>query len=390
MDHPTAVQLAAAAAFATIVAGSVQAMTSGGESGASAAASATDHMSPPIVNWMAPQALNVPPGFTSTSPLFHGTDRDAFEKSELALSTFIPITPCRLVDTRGVFSPVYAGGPFTAGQTRVYAAAGNCGVPAGAGRIKAVSLAVTTPPTSASGDIEVIANGATLGHTVVMVIQAGQWNSATTVSAVDAAGAFKVQLRTTPGDVVIDINGYYAATSSGQVSDYFSISGNYGLGGGLFYVFNGAGAGGAAINAQNTSESQVSLAYGTNALQIENGGFKVNGAGAGTPTAVYVEVVDSTASGNICSVFGYPRLVLQHPDLDGNPGTIPVVGTSMYSYPGAGGGNDDWDPVQVQYFTASSQPCGGTNLQNHWSLVKPSGSAAFKNGHAYPVWVVKQ
>jgi hypothetical protein len=47
---------------------------------------------------------------------------------------------------------------------------------------------VTTPPTAASGDIEVLSEAATLGSTVIMVIQAGQWNSATTVSAVDVDG----------------------------------------------------------------------------------------------------------------------------------------------------------------------------------------------------------
>ena len=63
-----------------------------------------------------------------------------------------------------------------------------------------VSLAVTTLPTPASGDVEVIASGVTLGNTVLMVIQAGLWNSADTVTGVNSAGSFQIQVRSTPAE----------------------------------------------------------------------------------------------------------------------------------------------------------------------------------------------
>src|SRR5205807_1175479 len=133
--------------------------------------------------------------------------------------------PCRLVDTRGVFSPVYAGGAFAANEVRVYSAAGNCGIPAGSNRVQGVSIAITTLPTAASGDIEEIKNGATLGNTVAMVIQAGQWNSVSATPWVDATGKFQVQLRSTPGDVVIDLNGYYGTTNAANTTDFLQING---------------------------------------------------------------------------------------------------------------------------------------------------------------------
>jgi hypothetical protein len=77
----------------------------------------------PIVNWSAPQLFNPEVGVSGNLPGFAAAGISG--KASLILSTFIPIAPCRLVDTRGAFSPVYAGGPFSAGQTRVYRASGN-------------------------------------------------------------------------------------------------------------------------------------------------------------------------------------------------------------------------------------------------------------------------
>src|SRR4051794_2947236 len=34
--------------------------------------------------------------------------------------TYTPVTPCRLIDTRGLFSPVYAGGAFATNEVRTY------------------------------------------------------------------------------------------------------------------------------------------------------------------------------------------------------------------------------------------------------------------------------
>jgi hypothetical protein len=385
MHRHKALRIAAIGLLSLIGTGSAIA-DSASVAGGAAAAQSGPVMYPPLSNWMVPQTLGGPMGFMSTNPAFRSMTGE-HSKVALDMSTFVPITPCRLVDTRGLFTPVYAGGPFSANQVRNYMASGNCGVPAGANRVKAVSLAVTTPPTSASGDIEVIASGATLGHTVVMVIQAGQWNSATTISAVDTTGSFQVQLRSTPGDVVIDINGYYADTSVAQTGDYYQINGNYTGGGGLLYITTSAGTAGGAVNATN-SGSGVFLAYGTDAVDVYNGQIRVQGAGANTSNKpVFVAVADTSAGGNTCTVGGYPRLVLDQVTLNGNPNAIAIVGSSVANYGGAGV-TDDWDPVELEYLTISI-PCGGLDLQNHWHLVKTNGAPGFKNGHGYPVLVIK-
>src|SRR5881392_2840688 len=81
-------------------------------------------MNPPLLNWTAPQTLEREPGITASPRLSGPLTTKAPEKAILTLSSFIPLNPCRLVDTRGAFSPVYAGGAFAASEVRVYSAAG--------------------------------------------------------------------------------------------------------------------------------------------------------------------------------------------------------------------------------------------------------------------------
>src|SRR4051794_32433456 len=238
----------------------------------SSAGHATVIVNPPLLNWTAPQPLEREPGITASPRLSAPLTAKTPEKAILTLSSFIPLSPCRLVDTRGVFSPVYAGGPFAANEARVYSAAGNCGIPTGSNRVQGVSVAITTPPTAASGDIEVIKNGAPLGNTVAMVLQAGQWNSVSATPGVDAAGNFQVQLRSTPGDVVIDVNGYYGTTDTAN-NDLLVINGKNDSPGGVLVVnttttqpFSGA------INAQN-------LASGTGVLLAEGGNAAIDVTG---------------------------------------------------------------------------------------------------------------
>lgn len=339
----------------------------------------------PLTNWSAPQFFDAPAGVTGSMEGFQTPTKDLFTRAaQLTLATFIPITPCRLVDTRGLFSPVYAGGPFAAGQIRVYRASGNCGVPAGNARVRAVSLAVTTPPTVASGDIEVLSESATLGGTVVMVIQAAQWNSATTVTAVDTEGDFKVQLRGTPGDVVIDINGYYASTNDVN-NDYISIVGSYALGGGLLYVENNSAAG-AAINAVGNT-AQVMLSSGTTAIDIFSGGIRVRGAGADTNTTVFKHVVDTAGTfvagtGSLCGLgAGFNNIsVMDNQYLNGNPNAIVFI-TPKSEFNGvflAAGSR------LMAFYDANC----GVAADNHWSIADVNGGA-LPNGLQIHVMVIR-
>jgi hypothetical protein len=332
----------------------------------------------PLVEWSAPQFFNAPSGVTSSMPGFQAKGVTA--KAALDLATFIPIAPCRLVDTRGLFSPVYAGGPFSAGQTRVYRASGNCGVLAGNDRVKAVSLAVTTPPTAASGDIEVVSEAATLGSTVVMVIQAGQWNSATTVSAVDPQGDFKVQLRGTPGDVVIDINGYYASVSQSQ-SDFINVDGSYSAG--LFFVYNHNPAG-AAIRGYNTGGiSDVNLALGNNAIDIATGGIRIRNSGLNTSGAAFVHKV--SAATRMCGNDAYS--VIDHPDLNDVPRAIIII-TPVENYNNSTGATGTNGPSATTYTPMVQYLAPGVCAPNgRWSI-RRSDNTVHVDGTGFNVLVL--
>ena len=99
----------------------------------------------PIVNWTVPQFFGGPSGVVSSMATSFAADASKVnvKSIDLGLTVFRPINPCRLVDTRGLFNPVYGGGAFSAGETRTYHTLGNCGLPNLTNRIKAVSLAIT-------------------------------------------------------------------------------------------------------------------------------------------------------------------------------------------------------------------------------------------------------
>ncbi|HZR01621.1 MAG TPA: hypothetical protein VFA81_00440 [Burkholderiales bacterium] len=314
-----------------------------------AASAAAVAMSPPLINWAAPQFFNAPHGAFSSDGSFGAKPQTKGQSGNgQTLATFIPIQPCRLVDTRGfgVPGPVYwmyserdsvgttghnptdpaspppapqtnpfsgqqansSGGsyavfpysgvppgslsPALLGEYRVYKATGHCGIPAGSNRVVAISVAVTTLPTAASGDVEVLATGQPMAHDVLMVQQAQQWNSAASSTALDPNGNFTVQVRSpnaqTPisADLAVDVNGYYVVMDPSNTSDYFSIQGNYTLDGGLLSVtqtgFNNTL--GSAISAVGLG-SEVHLGGSTNAIDIVTGGIRVRQTGSSPSTA---------------------------------------------------------------------------------------------------------
>jgi hypothetical protein len=85
---------------------------------------------------------------------------------------YVPVTPCRLVDTRNTYAAVYQnGGPFTTSEIRSYTLQGGNGVcmtqlppsvTPGAVMLQVYAL----PIPGASGDVEVLPQGGTFGSTL--------------------------------------------------------------------------------------------------------------------------------------------------------------------------------------------------------------------------------
>ncbi len=132
--------------------------------------------------------------------------------------TYVPVTPCRLVETRNAFAAVFqGGGPFSPGEIRTYTIQSGNGVcltqlpptvtPA------AVQLQVFgIPRNGVSGDIEILPQGAVFGTTATLVFLANNaFTSAGTTAALSATRQFSVQVRQGIADVAIDLVGYFRA-----------------------------------------------------------------------------------------------------------------------------------------------------------------------------------
>jgi len=339
----------------------------------------------PLVDWSVPQFLGGTSGVKSSMGSELATSaKSPTLKLDLGMSVFTAVQPCRLVDTRGVFSPVYAGGPFTAGEIRTYQAAGHCGLPVGSNRIKAISIAITTLPSSISGDVETVPHGSALGGTVDMVAQANQWNSVSKIVRVDSTGSFDMQLRFTSGDLAIDINGYYADVSATNTNDFYSLRGKYAVDGGLLYSENSSAVGGAirAFNSDPTlgaAAGDVRLAQGTNAIDIGGGQIRVRNAGVGTSTPAFIHQVGAA---NLCTDTRYTRLNETHlSPPDSSAGQMLWVQEAAHT-----GTAVTTPPKGIRTVFLSSFNCDGTNtLPNSWYLFSDT---AFASGETYNVLLI--
>ena len=137
---------------------------------------------------------------------------------------YTPVTPCRLVETRGTFAAVYQGNgtpahtaaPFAPSEIRSYTVQGGNGacltqLPA-ALNPAAVQLQVFGMPTTAgSGDLEILPQGAAFGSTATMVYIASiAFNTVSTSARINPANnQISVQVRGGGANLAIDVVGYF-------------------------------------------------------------------------------------------------------------------------------------------------------------------------------------
>lgn len=150
---------------------------------------------------------------------------------------YVPVTPCRLVDTRAPYAAVYQnGGAFAPNQVRTYTLQGGSGVcltqlPASA-MPSAVQLEVFgIPTTSGSGDIEILPQGGAFGASATLVYLGNNaFTSGAATSPVNLANKqISVQVRGGGAHLAIDVVGYFRAPAGGYVS---SVTAGTGLTGG--------------------------------------------------------------------------------------------------------------------------------------------------------------
>ena len=150
---------------------------------------------------------------------------------------YVPVTPCRLVETRGVFPAVYqVGGPFAPNEVRTYTLQGGNGVcltqlPASVSPSAVQMQVYGIPTTTGSGDIEVLPQGSAFGSSASLVYlgTSAFTSSAVTSPANVANKQISVQVRGGGAHVAIDIVGYFRPPAGGYVS---SVTAGTGLTGG--------------------------------------------------------------------------------------------------------------------------------------------------------------
>jgi hypothetical protein len=144
--------------------------------------------------------------------------------SETPPVPFIPITPCRVADTRGNgFSGQYGPPSIGAGTQRSFTIAGQCGIPAGAA---AVSFNFAALNVFQNGDLRIFPAGGAVPTVSTLNYNANTPNIANAaVVPLGTGGAIRVQADAATIDLIIDVNGYYSSTLS-TPSNFFTLENN--------------------------------------------------------------------------------------------------------------------------------------------------------------------
>ncbi len=119
---------------------------------------------------------------------------------------YYTVPPCRVVDTRNPNGP-YGGPTFSAGLTRAFSIAGQCGVPADA---TGISLNVTVADASTTGSLTMFPGTGTVPNTNTVSFVPGV-SRANNVTIGLTLGVVSVKNRQASGsvNVIMDVNGYY-------------------------------------------------------------------------------------------------------------------------------------------------------------------------------------
>ncbi len=165
---------------------------------------------------------------------------------------FIGVTPCRVADTRGNgFTGAYGPPALVANMTRSFTITGQCGIPASAA---AVSFNFGALNVGGAGDLRVFPAGGAAPLVSTLNYNANTPNIANAaVVPLGTGGAITVQADAANIDLIIDVNGYYANTTSSNrlgSGEFLALFGSV-SGGDVLRVDNALGDGGYLSGAGN-------------------------------------------------------------------------------------------------------------------------------------------
>ena len=139
--------------------------------------------------------------------------------SSAPASRFIPVTPCRVADTRGANGPF--GGPIlAAGQPRNFnISAGSCGIPSTA---QAYSLNFTVVPNGSLGFLSVWPSGLSQPN-VSLLNSDGRVKANAAIVPAGTSGGVAVYA-SNDSHVIIDVNGYFVPASDTSALAFYPLT----------------------------------------------------------------------------------------------------------------------------------------------------------------------
>ena len=134
---------------------------------------------------------------------------------------YTPLTPCRLVDTRGFGAPIQ-GGPFAPNTRRSYAPAGLCSIPTSGVSSLIVAFTTQNLTSSSGGYLAILAPNQPVTATVDIFNYGSEWSAGGAIVRTGSAGEFDAYVANANAELVVDIVGYFSPPSQAV----FSESGN--------------------------------------------------------------------------------------------------------------------------------------------------------------------
>ena len=165
----------------------------------------------------------------TTAPGF-GTLREKALGDVAADLVYTPLTPCRLIDTRGFGAPIQ-GGFFAPNARRAYIPQGLCSIPSTGVASLLISFTTQNLTPTSGGYLAILAPGAPVTASVDVFNLGSEWSASNTAVSTGGAGQFDVLVAAATAHVVIDVLGYFRAPS-GTIGDITAVSAGTGLSGG--------------------------------------------------------------------------------------------------------------------------------------------------------------
>jgi polyhydroxyalkanoate synthesis regulator phasin len=357
-----------------------------------------------------PQSLEaiVSEGESSTLPSYNRTNAKSLGDSNKDL-VYTPLTPCRLIDTRGFGAPIQ-GGPFAPNERRAYVPNGLCGIPTSGVSTLLISFTTQNLTSASGGYISILAPGAPVNTTVDIFNINSSWSASITAVPTGPAGQFDVFVNTANAHFVADVVGYFApfqgnialAQSSATAGNILKGANRFIHNFGTGNTFIGESAGNFTMTGfGNTASGNLALtantignnntASGANALQNNTTGGGNTAIGTAALQA-NTTGASNTASGNLAltaNTIGNNNTASGASALQSNTtgtgntviGANALAGNTSGSNNTASGFNAlaantiGFENAAVGTFSLASNKSGaGNTAVGHWALLSNAGS----------------